>query len=805
MNFMISKVAAVCAVFASVAFVATLTVHAADVFNWTGGQTGAANTEESPYNIWNAANWDATDWGETVPTGDKYLHLSVQKKTYINSTSGNRIGNDFCPNSGDFVFTGPLKFYSFKPGSVANSTVSILKKSGDWDVVIYGMYIGNSSGTKATFVNKSGNINITSNGTPRGVHIGYAAGATGSVENVSGDWSIEGDMYLAETDATMASFVNESGNVTVNNINFGTFNAASGMGTMTIKGGTVTVANEAKFCHGVGTINLDGGTLVTKRIQRYGQNGTLVQNINFDGGTLKASAADADPFIYSPYGYMYVTVNAGGGTIDCNGYPITLDLNTYKNGTNNGFFKGEGGLTFTGGNTITINSPVTYAGVTRVTPGTTLAVANEIAKNNILANGLVVADIPTAGQTVFTYVNALDNADLTKVSCVCAPGTTFKFSDEGKTNIVVDVVGSPDWTKYSHKFRVSFSGYAGSETLENFPVLVKISESGISGFRYADCKRPGGADLRFADASGNLLANEVDTWNTSGESLVWVKVPSLTAATKITAYYGWDLAPVVDSKAVWTGNGYVGVWHLNELGLPLAESSGFSSPFTEGEKPLYVDYGAGGIIGKSVDFSRNYLSNYGSSRLHAADDDGHLSMFTDFTVECWTYQTNYWTDGASASIVSKGEGVYRSWKVYQNHTTLTNALELTEVSGTSTNRLYATSNQGVKTGEWTHQTFVRNKTGLNKCLVYFNGENVGSKDDNRSSIFSNTRPFILGGGGAGGTSRVFPGSIDEVRISNVARSADWVKASHDTVTGSSFAAYGSARKNVDKGLTIIFK
>jgi hypothetical protein len=94
---------------------------------------------------------------------------------------------------------------------------------------------------------------------------------------------------------------------------------------------------------------------------------------------------------------------------------------------------------------------------------------------------------------------------------------------------------------------------------------------------------------------------------------------------------------------------------------------------------------------------------------------------------------------------------------------------------------------------------------LNKCLVYFNGENVGSKDDNRSSIFSNTRPLILGGGGSGGTSRVFPGSIDEVRISNVARSADWVKASHDTVTESSFATYNPARENVDKGVTIIFR
>ena len=52
---------------------------------------------------------------------------------------------------------------------------------------------------------------------------------------------------------------------------------------------------------------------------------------------------------------------------------------------------------------------------------------------------------------------------------------------------------------------------------------------------------------------------------------------------------------------------------------------------------------------------------------------------------------------------------------------------------------------------------------------------------------------------------VFPGSIDEVRISTVARSADWVKASHDTVTESSFAKYGSAWENVDKGVIIIFR
>ena len=391
--------------------------------------------------------------------------------------------------------------------------------------------------------------------------------------------------------------------------------------------------------------------------------------------------------------------------------------------------------------------------------------------------------------------NVARSADWIKASHDCV-------TEEGFASFGVEA-GDNDWAKYSHRFRVLFSGYAGSETLANFPVLVKISESGIPGFRYADCKKPGGADLRFADASGNLLASEVDTWNTNGVSLVWVKVPSLTADTKITAYYGWDFAPVVDSSAVWTGNGYVGVWHLNEDTLPLKESSGFSSPFTASEKPQYADYGVSGIIGRSVDFGSYTNYYYGTPRLQSVDDDGHLSGLTDFTVECWTYQTNYWSDGVGAGILTKGNGGDRSWRVLQDKSTA-NSYSQFELSDTNSNRMWAASSRAAPSGEWTHQTFVRNKTGLNQCLVYFNGENVCSKNDTRSSIMSNTKPLIVGGGGES-NSRIFPGSIDEVRISTVARSADWVKASHDTVMGSPFATYGSARKNVDKGMIIILK
>ena len=181
------KVAAIAV--AVVAATATITAHANTTRNWIGG-TGTA---DAPMDIWDYANWNGTgDFG----TGNSVdCFLSVTDTTYLNSPSGSRLCCDLLPNSGDFVFTGPLQFYSFKPGSVENSTVSVLKKSGDWTVATYGMYIGNASGTKATFVNESGNITSTSS---TGVHLGCIAGATGIVENISGDWTIAGSLTVGK-------------------------------------------------------------------------------------------------------------------------------------------------------------------------------------------------------------------------------------------------------------------------------------------------------------------------------------------------------------------------------------------------------------------------------------------------------------------------------------------------------------------------------------------------------------------------------------------------------------------------------
>ena len=65
------------------------------------------------------------------------------------------------------------------------------------------------------------------------------------------------------------------------------------------------------------------------------------------------------------------------------------------------------------------------------------------------------------------------------------------------------VIGIPAPTvnpaDFTDKVKISFAGYNRGETLQDFPVLVKLGTN-VPGFTYADFASPTGGDLRFADA-----------------------------------------------------------------------------------------------------------------------------------------------------------------------------------------------------------------------------------------------------------------------------------------------------------------
>ena len=139
-----------------------------------------------------------------------------------------------------------------------------------------------------------------------------------------------------------------------------------------------------------------------------------------------------------------------------------------------------------------------------------------------------------------------------------------KGSDQGIVSLVV-----VDLNEYSHQAAMTFEGYDGNETLNDFPVLVRLTNE-ITNFSLRSFHSPAGNDLRFFDDNANELTYEIDEWNeNAGELLVWVRLVELTNDLNVTAHWGNALqaeeapAYAFDGSA-WSA-GYRGVWHLRAM------------------------------------------------------------------------------------------------------------------------------------------------------------------------------------------------------------------------------------------------
>ena len=192
-----------------------------------------------------------------------------------------------------------------------------------------------------------------------------------------------------------------------------------------------------------------------------------------------------------------------------------------------------------------------------------------------------------------------------------------------------------DPSSYGAKLSFTASGYAGSTTLANFPVLVRLSTD-IQGFDYAKITA---SDIRFADANGILLAHDIERWDSTGTSLIWVSVPSLSGTTTaFTMYWNPKSGKTVPAarapQRVWTLAGYAAVWHFNEQNV-------------DGSYPDASGYGATAVLngggatpnaptteGTSANDSPWHVAN-SYLKVDAANTADWFFSETGYTVETW--------------------------------------------------------------------------------------------------------------------------------------------------------------------------
>jgi len=377
---------------------------------------------------------------------------------------------------------------------------------------------------------------------------------------------------------------------------------------------------------------------------------------------------------------------------------------------------------------------------------------------------------------------------------------------------------TPPLSSFKKYVEITLSTNLASTAIANaIPALVKLSESTITGFDYDDFSLAKGGDMMFVDESGAILPHEVDTWDTDGESLIWVRLPSTAANTKIVLYYGNGAISSEESTGVWTD--YVGVWHFNEAtGATVANSYGTYANSTatlgiDGNVAQYAVTNETGRFGKcfrpnnaSAAQGANY--NYGGVWVNDSGSNSPIDGGQNFTISGWFKHGNY---GYSWDhIFYKREKANNTTDKSQHKDAF--AIECNASSGTTPNPIArGSSSTGGHKGlpnnlvdQWGYLTYVY-EGGV--CRLYENGNSLSWVTI--TACIDNDSPLVFGNNcnvaaGLVGDS-AWNGWIDEVRFSSGSKSADWVAAEYAAMNTSEtdIFAYGEAKSIKPRGGVIV--
>ncbi|MBR1920802.1 MAG: DUF2341 domain-containing protein [Kiritimatiellae bacterium] len=325
-----------------------------------------------------------------------------------------------------------------------------------------------------------------------------------------------------------------------------------------------------------------------------------------------------------------------------------------------------------------------------------------------------------------------------------------------------------DASAYAHKATLTFSGYSGAEPLANFPALVKVA-AGTGDFFYSDCALSDGKDVRFCTAAGEELASSVVTWDEDGTSEFYVRVPELTASTTIYMVWGNADADARDPMATpFARDEYMLSWGFDEDGeIALDGTRGSAHGIGVNAPASTTD----AVVGKARSFD-SASSQY--FRL-VAPSWNPLRVATNYTYECWAK----WDAAPSANC-----GIFglsrNNWNVESGVNLKTSGMvEMRDGNGSTFGSKESASVPA--TGEW-HYLVLTRDNGAKTSTLYVDGV-AASTTVNPNTKTETDWSFDVGTVRTTGyVNNYFTGLVDEVRMSPVCRSADYVTAVYSNIT-----------------------
>jgi hypothetical protein len=313
------------------------------------------------------------------------------------------------------------------------------------------------------------------------------------------------------------------------------------------------------------------------------------------------------------------------------------------------------------------------------------------------------------------------------------------------------VAGYPGWKHTGSVFVLTTpegANLPAVAVVEDFPLLVRLHKD-FFDFTQAQAK---GDDLRFSTADGKPLAYQIDEWDAKGGTAsVWVRVPKITgnARQEIKLHWGKaDAKSESDGKAVFgKSNGFLSVWHMNEtvkdeVGTVVSKDTGTKA--------------AAGVVGQARHFT-------GGKGLSGDKVEGYPVGSASHTTEAW-----FRAEKPNGTVIAWGNehGQGKVVMHYRSppHVRMDCYFSAADITG----------KRPVPLGEWAHvvHTYEKGETRL-----YVNGvlDSVSKTTSGPLAVKSPSRLFI----GGWYDNYDFVGDIDEVRLSGVVRSPDWVRLQYE--------------------------
>ena len=282
-------------------------------------------------------------------------------------------------------------------------------------------------------------------------------------------------------------------------------------------------------------------------------------------------------------------------------------------------------------------------------------------------------------------------------------------------------------------------------SVRDFPLLVRLSGDTFDFTRAG----PAGRDIRFTDAAGAPLVHQVEEWDAArGSASVWVRIPRIDGDTQQAIRLQAGIAARADTPAAArvfdAANGFAAVLHLDD---PLADDIGTIRPVDAGTVAVP------GLIGPG----RRFPAGAGISGGDAVA--GLPSGRGPMTTQAWFRAT-----APNCRLVGWGKERGQGNKII---------IDLASPPRITLDCFFANveGRTPVPLGVWHHVVHTFDGT---HSRVYLDGRLDGETKP-PLDVATPASFFIGGWYGRYG----FAGDMDEVRISSVARSADWIRLEYE--------------------------